>query len=215
MRQSNKLYYCLLFQFIVCVICREQIFGFEKIMGFISGSLLIFSEDHWQKKHTPSNSKSMMAKTTQYRKTELLLQSELPISVIINPTFFTKKSAWSIFRRWISNLNRMFYTSYVYFVSLRSFVQLFLFSFVNYERRKRLHIGPIIQWNCNRTYSLIFRVDTKLYSVRFQVLTAAGMKMIALWDVAPCSLVEVDRCSRGAYCLHHQGDHWWWRQYAS
>jgi hypothetical protein len=32
------------------------------------------------------------------------------------------------------------------------------------------------------------------------------MKITALWDTAPCSLVEVDRSLRGAYCLHHQGD---------
>jgi hypothetical protein len=25
------------------------------------------------------------------------------------------------------------------------------------------------------------------------------------WDTAPCILVEVDRCFRDAYCLHHQG----------
>jgi hypothetical protein len=31
------------------------------------------------------------------------------------------------------------------------------------------------------------------------------MKMLAFWDVAPCSLVVVDRLFRGAYCLHHQG----------
>jgi hypothetical protein len=24
--------------------------------------------------------------------------------------------------------------------------------------------------------------------------------------VAPCSMVEIDRYPRGAYCLHHQGD---------
>jgi hypothetical protein len=35
---------------------------------------------------------------------------------------------------------------------------------------------------------------------------------IAFWDVLPCKMI-VDRCFRGAYCLHHQG--WWWRQYAS
>jgi hypothetical protein len=29
------------------------------------------------------------------------------------------------------------------------------------------------------------------------------MKMTALWDTAPCSLVEVDRRFRDAYCLHH------------
>jgi hypothetical protein len=30
--------------------------------------------------------------------------------------------------------------------------------------------------------------------MRFQVLTAAYMKFRLFWDVAPCSLVEVDRC---------------------
>jgi hypothetical protein len=33
------------------------------------------------------------------------------------------------------------------------------------------------------------------------------LKIIALWDIAPCSLVEVDRRFRGAYCLHHHGDY--------
>jgi hypothetical protein len=31
-------------------------------------------------------------------------------------------------------------------------------------------------------------------------------KMAASWDIAPCSLLEVDRFFRGAYCLNHQGD---------
>jgi hypothetical protein len=42
--------------------------------------------------------------------------------------------------------------------------------------------------------------------VRFQVLTAASMKMAVYRVVAPCSLVEVYRRFRGACCLHHQGD---------
>jgi hypothetical protein len=42
--------------------------------------------------------------------------------------------------------------------------------------------------------------------VRFQVLTAASMKMTLIWNVAPCNLVEVYRRFKGAYCLHHQGD---------
>jgi hypothetical protein len=33
----------------------------------------------------------------------------------------------------------------------------------------------------------------------------SGVNMRAFWDISPCSLV-VDRCFRGAYCLHHQGD---------
>jgi len=31
-------------------------------------------------------------------------------------------------------------------------------------------------------------------------------KFRVFWDVAPRSHVEVDRCFRGVYCLHHQGD---------
>jgi hypothetical protein len=30
------------------------------------------------------------------------------------------------------------------------------------------------------------------------------MKMTAFWDIAPCSLVEVDRRFSGAYCLVYQ-----------
>jgi hypothetical protein len=43
-------------------------------------------------------------------------------------------------------------------------------------------------------------------AVRFQVITAASMKFRILWDVLPCSQVDVDRRFRGAYCLHHQSD---------
>jgi hypothetical protein len=32
--------------------------------------------------------------------------------------------------------------------------------------------------------------------------------MTVCWDVAQCSVVEVYRRFRGAYCLHHQGDKW-------
>jgi hypothetical protein len=41
--------------------------------------------------------------------------------------------------------------------------------------------------------------------VRFQVLTVASMKCRVFWDVAPCSLIGVDRRFRRAYCLHYQG----------
>jgi hypothetical protein len=43
--------------------------------------------------------------------------------------------------------------------------------------------------------------------VRFQVPTATSMKMTVIWDVAPCSLVEIVLRFRGAYCIHHQGKH--------
>jgi hypothetical protein len=34
-----------------------------------------------------------------------------------------------------------------------------------------------------------------------------SIKMAAFWDVAPCSLVDINQSFRDAYCLHHQGDH--------
>jgi hypothetical protein len=37
--------------------------------------------------------------------------------------------------------------------------------------------------------------------MRFQVLTAASMKMTVFWDFAPCSLVEIDRRFRGALMM--------------
>jgi hypothetical protein len=45
-----------------------------------------------------------------------------------------------------------------------------------------------------------------LLLVRFQVLTAASMKITVLWDVASWSLVEVYQRFRGACCFHHQDD---------
>jgi hypothetical protein len=45
-----------------------------------------------------------------------------------------------------------------------------------------------------------------IYSVRFQVFTAASIKFTVFRDVPPCSHIQVDRRFRGAYCLHHQGN---------
>jgi hypothetical protein len=45
----------------------------------------------------------------------------------------------------------------------------------------------------------------RICGVRFQVLTAASMKITAFWDVAPCSLAEVYRRFLRAYCLNHHG----------
>jgi hypothetical protein len=47
-----------------------------------------------------------------------------------------------------------------------------------------------------------------LYALRFQVLMAASMKVTVFWNVAPCSLIEIDRRFRGAYCHSLP----WWRQ---
>jgi hypothetical protein len=39
--------------------------------------------------------------------------------------------------------------------------------------------------------------------MRFEVLTAATMKMGVFWAVVPCELVEAYRRFRGACCLDH------------
>jgi hypothetical protein len=42
--------------------------------------------------------------------------------------------------------------------------------------------------------------------MRFQVLTAASVNMVAFWDMAPCSVEEVHRRFRRAYCVHHHSN---------
>jgi hypothetical protein len=44
-------------------------------------------------------------------------------------------------------------------------------------------------------------IEIALIDARLQALTAASMKMIAFWDVVPCSLVAIDRCFRSVYYL--------------
>jgi hypothetical protein len=47
--------------------------------------------------------------------------------------------------------------------------------------------------------------------VRSRVLTATTMKTV-FWDTAPCSIVEIDRRLRGAYCHPHQECSAKWRR---
>jgi hypothetical protein len=48
-------------------------------------------------------------------------------------------------------------------------------------------------WDSTTTVIFIFSMNLRniFPSARFQVLTAASMKMAVIWDVAPCSLIEV------------------------
>jgi hypothetical protein len=39
------------------------------------------------------------------------------------------------------------------------------------------------------------------------MMIAASIKMAVFWDVAPCSLVEIDRRFRSSCYIHHQGQH--------
>jgi hypothetical protein len=76
---------------------------------------------------------------------------------------------------------------------------------------EKLNIHPLTFSNvflCTRgisTFDGEASLESKFRFERFQVLTAASMKMAVSWDVAPCSLVEVYRRFRDAGCLHHQG----------
>jgi hypothetical protein len=49
-----------------------------------------------------------------------------------------------------------------------------------------------------------FYENRSFFTVIFDVLTAATMKIAVFWVVAPCSLVEVYQRFRGACCLHHR-----------
>jgi hypothetical protein len=42
--------------------------------------------------------------------------------------------------------------------------------------------------------------ERKAVSEQFEIFYSV------FWDVAQCSLAEIDQCFRGAYCLHQQGD---------
>jgi hypothetical protein len=46
---------------------------------------------------------------------------------------------------------------------------------------------------------------TNIY-FRLKFIMAASMNMRAFWNVALCSLVEVDRCFGCAYCFNHDGN---------
>jgi hypothetical protein len=51
----------------------------------------------------------------------------------------------------------------------------------------------------------MFRMVSQEATVRFQVLTAASMKMTQFRFVAARSLAEIYRRFKSAYCLHHHG----------
>jgi hypothetical protein len=63
------------------------------------------------------------------------------------------------------------------------------------------------------TWRRVHTVKLFIMQVRFQVLTAASMKFrFVFWDVMPCKII-VYRRFRCTFCLHHQGNEWWWRQH--
>jgi hypothetical protein len=39
--------------------------------------------------------------------------------------------------------------------------------------------------------------------MRFQVFMVMSKTMMVFWDVTPCSLIEIDKHFKGAYCLCH------------
>jgi hypothetical protein len=60
----------------------------------------------------------------------------------------------------------------------------------------RTHVGNIFPLFTFRSFR-IYAIDANKGSYSF-------LKTTAFWDVAPCTLMEVDRRFRGASCLHHQ-----------
>jgi hypothetical protein len=41
--------------------------------------------------------------------------------------------------------------------------------------------------------------------VTLQVVTSSNVPMAAFWDILPCSVIEVERRFRDAYCVQHEG----------
>jgi hypothetical protein len=54
-----------------------------------------------------------------------------------------------------------------------------------------------------RLYKLLTLSFEWLDRMRFEVLTATSMKKVVFWDVAPCSLVDIDRHFKGVHCLRY------------
>jgi hypothetical protein len=82
----------------------------------------------------------------------------------------------------------------------------------NYERPRKtlaktagLQVDILARAYDLRPRSSIHSEASLSYFVKFQVLTVAGMKLTAFWNIMPC--VSLSRLSfSGAYCRHHQGD---------
>jgi hypothetical protein len=85
----------------------------------------------------------------------------------------------------------------VAFTIINSALCIYGFSMILSVNFMSVNILIFVMANC----CVLFEVLTEfLNNVRFQVLTAASTKMTAFWDIAPCSLVEVDRRFRREYC---------------
>jgi hypothetical protein len=92
------------------------------------------------------------------------------------------------------------------------------------ELSEYLVLSPKIESRTHKYHSEIHRIQHRRYvsssmfsvyfcdrfgvyfnCVLYEVLKAASMKMTAFWDISSCSLVEVDRRSRGTNWINHQG----------
>jgi hypothetical protein len=62
-------------------------------------------------------------------------------------------------------------------------------------------------FNKRRHFNMISKDNAAMNFFLFKKYRSIPVKFRVFRDVAPCSHVEVDHRLRGAYCLHHQGDH--------
>jgi hypothetical protein len=46
-------------------------------------------------------------------------------------------------------------------------------------------------------------ISSKRYTFSGNKKQFSEMKIVVFWDAEPCSLVDIDQCFRGTYCLHH------------
>jgi hypothetical protein len=102
---------------------------------------------------------------------------------------------------WVQNVVQM--------GAMRNANKIWLESLKGRDHSKGLGVRNIILKRTLVKY--VWSVLIAFICVRFRVFTAARMKIRDFWDVAPCSLVGVDRRFRGTYCRQYHSSPWRWR----
>jgi hypothetical protein len=75
-------------------------------------------------------------------------------------------------------------------------------------KHDRIKMAQHISQHCKLAQNKLQLTKNELQLlVRSQGPTVPSMKMTVFWNVAPCSVVNIDRRFRGAYCFHYQGNY--------
>jgi hypothetical protein len=59
------------------------------------------------------------------------------------------------------------------------------------HRKTRIGVSSLYDVVASTLFTVLYCTENDILLVRFEILTAASMKMAVFWVVAPCSLVQV------------------------